>query len=740
MTQAMHGSHDDAADDVGDHGRDFGAGADPLLGCLMAAARHFDKPSSRTAILAGLPRQETMDPDLFVRAADRLGIEAIYAQEPLRRHLPLNLPLVVFRASAGPVVVHAVDREGYLEVHDPALGRDMRMTTAALAEDYGGAVIRLTPRGVAKDLGLDESAFLRDHWLFGVAKRYWRSYAKVIVASATINLLALASSLFILNVYDRILPNQAFASLWVLAIGVMLAFVFDLVLRLARSVILDHVSRRVDQQVSSAIFERVLNAGLQHRPATTGAFANRAAEYEFVRDFFTSSTLTLAIDMAFTVVFLLVIYALAGWIVVVPLIGVALVLAIGLVVQALIGRRMAAAQEYSAMRHSLLVESIASIETVKSLRGEGYLLRKWDQLVRSGADIQEHIRQLSSFASSAAMFVQQMIGVWIVIAGVFRFAEGDMSMGAIIATVILAGRATAPLGQLASMLARFRQAMQSLQTLDQIMALPDERDTVSHRVNRTVTGGDIEFRNVEFVYPGSQKKTLSGVSFRIRPGERVGVIGRIGSGKTTIGRLMSGLYHATGGEVLIDGVDIRQYHPHEVRSAIALVVQDSDLFYGSVKTNLLLANPQAQDQDLVRAAQLSGLDQIVAGHPLGFEMPVGEKGTVISGGQRQIVALARSLVSPFKALFLDEPTSAMDAMTERALIQRLKHAVPPGRTFILSTHRHSALALVDRIIVIEGGRVAADGPKDQVLKALADAARAGAGGPAGAALPQGETI
>lgn len=695
---------------------------DPLFACLRVLAKHFDRPASETALTAGLPIENgRFDPALFVRAAARVGISAAIENASLNAVVPLRLPAILFVDGGRPLLALSGGDGAPVRVFDPARDAFVETGWRELAAVYDGVCIPAAVASLARETGVDETLGPREHWLFGVTKRYWRGYMKVVIASASINLLALGSSLFTMNVYDRVLPNQAFATLWVLAAGVMLAFVFDFLLRIARSYIVDHIGRRVDLKVSSSIFERVLHASLKDRPATTGAFANRASEYEFVRDFFTSSTITLAIDILFTFVFLVVIYLLAGWIVVVPLVGIVAVVVIGLVVQALIGKKMAMAQEHTAMRHSVLVESISSIETIKSLRGEGYLLRRWDQLVRAGADLQEGIKSLSVFASSSAMFVQQLTGVWIVIAGVFRFAGGEMSMGAIIASVILAGRATAPLGQLAAMLAKTRQAMQALQTLDQIMALEDERDGAAHGVHRSITTGEIEFRNVEFAYPGSQKKTLTGATFKIRPGERVGIIGRIGSGKTTIGRLMAGLYLPTSGDVLIDGVDIRQYHPHEVRSSVALVVQDADLLYGSVKMNLLVGNPQADDSELVRAAALSGLDQIVAAHPMGFEMPVGEKGSNLSGGQRQIVALARSLVSPFKVLFLDEPTSAMDTFTERQLIARLRVAVPPGRTFVLCTHRHSALALVDRLLVVEGGRIVADGPKDEVLKALAEA-------------------
>jgi ATP-binding cassette, subfamily C, bacterial LapB len=721
------------------------APSDALLQCLRVIARHYERPASPTVLTAGLPLERGgMTIDLFIRAAARSGLTARTADRRLRDLIPVELPAVIYIDDATPVVLLSCSADGDCRVHDSASGGTVTIPYDDLQRRYAGFCILIKAEFTASERGETGERGSSRHWFWSAASHYWRNYTRVIIASALINVLALATPLFILNVYDRVLPNEAIATLWVLAIGVMLAIGFDFGLRVARALIIDHVGRRIDMRVSAALFDRILNAGLAHRPATTGAFASRVSEYEFVREFFTSSTVTLAIDIFFTFIFLIVIYVLAGWVVVVPIVAILAVVVVGLVVQQLIGGRMKAAQEQAALRHSVLVESVSSIETVKSVRGEGYLQRKWEKLVAAGSDTQEKIRRLSTFGSSFAMFAQQMTTVGIVIGGMYRFTDGDMSMGAIIATVILANRAMAPLGQLAMMITRARHAVNAMEVLDGIMALPDERDAVTHWVARDIERGEIEFRNVEFAYPQSPRKSLDGASFRIRPGERVGIIGRIGSGKTTIGRLMSGLYPPSGGDVLIDGIDIRQYHPSEVRSAVALVVQDADLFYGSVKENILVAKPDADDAELVRAARLSGVEELVATHPMGFELPVGEKGSNLSGGQRQMVALARTLIAPFKVLFLDEPSSAMDMASERQLIARLNEAIPEDRTLIVCTHRHSMLALVNRLLVVDGGRIVADGPKDEVLKALTRQAQqqggtadreAGKGGSGGSEAP-----
>lgn len=708
--------HDEAVGQVA--AAEDGSG-DALLQCLQVLARHYERPASETVLTAGLPlEQGGLTIDLFVRAAQRAGLSARTAESRLKDLVPVELPAIIYTGEATPLVLLSCSPEGACRLHDPAAGGIVTTTYDDVEARYGGFAIL-----IQADLGLSERGEVGEsepgsHWFWGVVRLYWRNFARVIVASALVNVLALATPLFILNVYDRVLPNEAVATLWVLAIGVMLALAFDFGLRVARALIIDHVGRRIDMRVSASLFDRILNTGLANRPATTGAFASRVQEYEFVREFFTSSTVTLAIDILFTLLFLVVIFALAGWVVLVPITAIIAVVVVGLVVQRLIGDRMRSAQEEAALRHSVLVESVSSIETVKSLRGEGYLQRKWEKLVGASSATQEKIRRLSTFGSSFALFAQQMTTVGIVIGGMYQFTEGNLSMGGIIASVILANRAMAPLGQLATMLVRARHAVYAMQVLDGIMSMPDERGAPTHWVARTVQDGEMAFREVTFAYPQASRNSLNGASFTIRPGERVGIIGRIGSGKTTIGRLMAGLYPPSGGEVLVDGIDIRQYHPSELRRAVALVVQDADLFYGSVKENILIAKPDADDDELVRAARLSGLDELVGTHPMGFEMPVGEKGGNLSGGQRQMVALARTLIMPYKVLFLDEPSSAMDMASERQLIARLKEAVPEDRTLIVCTHRHSMLALVDRLLVVEGGRIVADGPKDEVLKSL----------------------
>jgi ATP-binding cassette subfamily C protein LapB len=372
----------------------------------------------------------------------------------------------------------------------------------------------------------------------------------------------------------------------------------------------------------------------------------------------------------------------------------------------------------TAQRHSLLVETIASLETVKSIRAEGHLQRIWEGLVGMTAHTVERVRSLNATLANLSSMVQQLVTVGTIVMGSYLFNAGAISTGAIIACVMLASRAVSPLGSFALVLARSQQSMVSLGALNKIMAMPRERPAGKKFISEPISNSTIQFQNATFSYPGTAVPAINGINLTIRPGEKVGVIGKIGSGKTTLGRLITRLYEPQEGAVLIDGIDMRQYHPHEIRRVVGLLGQESDLFHGTVRSNIIMANPRATDEKLLTACRLAGVDDFVRRHPKGFDMPVGERGQALSGGQRQSVALARLLIAEPQVIFLDEPSSAMDLASERLLIDQLRRSLKPEQTVIISTHRYSMLDLADRLIVLVNGKIAADGPKDQVMDAL----------------------
>lgn len=700
-------------------------GGDLLLTCLQTLAAHYERPASLTVLTAGLPLNGgALTMPLFERAAARIGLEARHLSRPLSELNALQLPALVFLESGAPVLLLRVSADRTATVFLPEIDGTQTIPLTRLEKLARGDIVLVKPvYKLGEQQGRAYGTLTEGHWFWSSVRKFWRSWLQVMLAGAAINVLALGVPLFIMNVYDRVLPNKAMSTLWVLAAGLILALIFDFLLKIARAHVIDHTGRKLDVALSSRLFEKILSTKLSHRPATTGAFANRIASYESIREFFTSNTIALFVDMVFVGLFLIVIAHLAGWLVAIPLLAVAAVLLAGFVIQHLIGRHVRRAQEESALRHSILVESVGSIETLKSLRAEGHMLRKWENFARNASGTAQRVKFYSALGFNFSAWAQQMVTLFVVVGGVYRFAEGEMSMGAIIATVILSGRTVAPLGALALTLARARQAWQTLTDLNAVMDLPDEQVSSSGFLHRQIERGKVTFRKVEFAYPGSPVKVLDRFDLSIEPGERVGIIGKVGSGKTTIGRLLTGLYLPDAGEILIDDVDMRQYHPHEVRRAVSLIVQEADLFFGTVKENIAIANPLAGDAAIIEAARNAGVDEFVSRHPLGYDMPVGERGTLLSGGQRQAVALARALLADPQILFLDEPSSFMDLATERQLIARLKKLITPDQTLMVTTHRNAMLELVDRLVVLEGGRVAADGPKEKVIAALTGRAR-----------------
>lgn len=690
--------------------------------CFSAVAAYLGRPSAETVLFSGVPISATRIEVQEIRhLAERIGLETTEFEHRDFARGRFDLPAIIFRPNRLPIAILAEQRDGAEFLTGPQEDGRTSISRAELMATpiAGGVGFSITYANTAEDMNVGNAARIeRPHWLYGTLGMFWRSYSRVALAAIFINLLAIASPIFTMNVYDRILPNKSISSLWVLAIGVSTAILFDLLLKTARAALIDHAGRKADLRISYMLFEKVLNTSLSARPASTGEYANRVSQYEFVREFFTSNTVSTFIDTAFVFIFLLVIYAIAGWLVIVPIIAFIAAVIIGLVAQHRIGKRVAASMNEASQRQALLVESISTVETIKSLRAEAYLLRKWREHSKNAANTSEKIKELSSAAANMTQFVQQLVTVGLVVAGAYAFDSGAVSTGAIIAAVMLSGRAVAPLGQLAMTISRFRQAMLSLRVLNSIMEQPEDRPDTVGFVNRPIRVGALTLRNVGFAYPGTETDVLTAINLSINPGERVGIIGRIGSGKTTFGRLVGRLYLPTTGELLLDGIDVRQYHPSEVRAAVGIVAQAGDLFSGTIKENLLMARPEATDEEIIAAAKAAGVDEFVSRHPRGYDMNVGERGTNLSGGQRQAVAIARLLMTRPKIVFLDEPSGSMDLASERQLIKQLKTAFDDKTTLIISTHRYSMLEIVDRLIVVEQGRIVADGPKEKVIQAL----------------------
>jgi ATP-binding cassette, subfamily C, bacterial LapB len=692
---------------------------DVLLRCLIAVTTWHDRPASEDELTAGLPLQDGgLTPDLTVRAANRAGYAAQILRKPLNRLNPLVFPAILLLENGDACVAFRKKGRRKLEIFDPHTETMTTVPLAELKQSYAGSAILIRPDIRLGTREPEAIQLARGHWFWGVVWRLWPSYMQVILAASLINVLALASPLFIMNVYDRVLPNKAMSTLWVLAAGMGLAVLFDLLFKTLRSWMIDSAGRRADVLLAGRIFEHLLSIKLQNRPGTTGSFASHLREFEQVREFFTSNTLATMSDFMFFGLFLLVIHMVGGPLWMVPAVGAAVVFFVGFIMQFPLRKAAKETSTESAYRHSLLVESISALETIKMLRAESRLQSIWERLVGRTARTLEKTKRISNMVTTTTMAVQQLVTVGIVVYGAHLFEAGEVSMGAIIASVILAGRAVAPFGQFATIVARSQQSFAALSNLNGIMKMESERPDGKSFVAQPIIDAKIEFKAVKFSYPAAPTPALNGLSFTIQPGEKVGIIGKIGSGKTTIGRLLAALYEAQEGSVLIDNIDIRQFHPHEVRRAIGVVNQDSDLFFGTLRDNIMMGKANASGTEIVEAARLAGVEDFAMRHPAGYDMPIGERGNLLSGGQRQAVALSRVLLMNPKVVFLDEPSGSMDMASERVLIKNLKQALRPDQTIIVSTHRYSMLELVDRLIVLADGKVAADGPKEKVLDAL----------------------
>ncbi|MCO6187038.1 type I secretion system permease/ATPase [Rhizobium sp. L1K21] len=686
----------------------------------------FERPSSETVLFSGFPDDALTgeDVDDVERLAERIGLDVAPISARSCRGGDFECPAIIRLGDGSVLPLLWADVMGrYVTPAHRMLSIDDLKALAPV----GGYSFESHYSNQKETPSVGDAPIIeRRNWLRITLAPFWRSYMSVAATALLINLIALGSPLFTMNVYDRVLPNRAIPTLWVLALGIGLAYLFDLTLKTARAELIDHAGRQADLRLSERLFDKVLNTTLASRPMSTGEYASRITQYEFVREFFTSNTISVMIDSVFVFVFLGVIFLIAGWLVVIPTVALMASIAVGIYAQARIGRRVVAAANESARRQALLVETISTLETLKSLRAEATMLKRWRELSLNASRTSEKIKQTSANASHVSGFIQQISRVAIVVAGTYRFEEGDMPMGAIIATVMLAGQAGGPMGQITMTIARFRQALMSLRTISGIMKLEEDRPSTTGFVNREVKEGGFAFDSVSFVYPGSDQPVLVGFTLSVKPGEKVGIIGRIGSGKTTVGRLLGGLYAPAEGRLLIDGVDIRQYHVAEVRRAVSIAGQSSDLFSGTVKENLLLGRADATDEEILSVCSMTGVDQFVAAHPRGFDMPVGERGSNLSTGQKQALTIARLLLSQPKILFLDEPSGAMDLASEKHLIDCLKGALKPETTLVMATHRHSMLELVDRLVVVDKGKVIADGPKQAVIAAMQKQALNGA--------------
>jgi len=695
---------------------------DPLLNCLVVLTKFWNKPFSPDALVAGLPLVENrLTPELFLRAAWRGGLSAKIVNRKLEAISELVLPVVLLLKDKQACILVSRNQNGTLQVIHPETGvGTMEMSTDQLGELYTGYAIYAKPAFRFEDRIFRGKVLNKTNkWFWDVLLESWPIYVDVIVASLLINLLTLATYFFAINVFDRVVPNNAFETLWVLAIGVTLAILFDMALKILRSYFTDLAAKKADVVLSANIFERLLGTRLAAKPLSVGSFMGNMNEFNSLRDFITSTTLIAFVDLPFIFFYIIVIWWIGGPLAWIPLGALPIGVLIGYLLQGPLSTLVRESVRLGAQKQATLAETLICLEPIKAFGAEGPMQSKWENQVGKVANIGLKAHVYSAVTTNLSWFVQEMSSVAVVVYGVYLIADREITLGALIVSWVLTRRTLAPLGQIASLMTRYQYARDALQFFDRMMDLPVERPAGKSFVSRAKLEGKIEFRNVSFSYPGNPTPALNKVSFTIQKGEHVGIIGRIGSGKTTIEKLILGLYQPSAGAVLIDDIDINQVDPADLRRDIGYVPQDVVLFYGTVRENIMIAAPYARDSDMLRAADIAGVSEFVKHNPQGYDLAIGERGESVSGGQKQTIAIARALLRTPPILLFDEPTNSMDTHTERVFMERLSQNLN-DKTLVLVTHHNSVLPLVKRLIVLDAGQVVADGPKEQILAALAE--------------------
>ena len=699
---------------------------DPLLDCLVEICRLNGQAASRASLSAGLPLGDSgkgrLTIQLTERAAARAGMATKLQRLALQRIDAAALPaILILKDNQACVLLRFEDggKDGAVaRVLLPETGQgSIVLPLAELQQRYTGVVLFVRPHFRFDARTPEVRAVRQRHWFWGAVLEQRIVYRDVLWAALLVNVFALVFPLFSMNVYDRVVPNNAVETLWALSIGVVLIMCGDLFMRLLRSHFVDEASARIDVQISATLMEKVLGMRLENRPESVGSFASNLRGFEQVRDFIASGTVTALIDLPFALLFVIVLAWISPWLAVPVVTAFLLILVIGYVLQHRLHELSQTTYQASAQRNATLIESLTGIETIKSLGAESVVQAKWERANAFLAVTNVRMRALSSAANYGTNWLSQGVTVAIVIVGVYLISQRELTMGALVASSMLASRALQPAGQIVGLLMQYQGARTAMESLDKIMEKPVERPPGENFVQRAQLRGDIEFRNVKFAYPGRQDAALDGISFKIQAGERVALIGRVGSGKSTIERLIMGLYQPTDGAVLLDGIDLRQLDPADVRRNLGYVSQDVTLFYGSLRDNITFGLPYADDSAIVAAAELAGMSSFIDRHPRGFDMTVGERGESLSGGQRQGIGLARAVLHNAPILLLDEPTSAMDFSTEAQITHNIGNFAQ-NKTVVLVTHRTSLLAMVTRVIVIDGGKIVADGPRDRIMEAL----------------------
>jgi ATP-binding cassette subfamily C protein LapB len=707
-----------------------GVDHDALLHSMVFLTRHHGNERSAQSLLDGMPIHGMLGPDQAVRVMRTAGYNAGLMQRDIGEIHALLLPAILLLKNGDAcVLVKRFDTapgvSPMCEVVMP--GQEFhtcRATESELELEYLGFALVATPQPQQKhDAAGREQALLNTdgHWLWGTLRRFIPYYRSAMVASLLSNVLMLVSGLVTSVVYDKVIPHQAFVTLWALAGGAAIALVFDLLSRQLRSHLIDTAGKKADLIIGSLLFRQTLGVRMEHRPESAGNYAHHLGQIEIVREFFAGATLSALSDVPFILLYVAMTFVIGGplgWVLVLAL---PLLMGMALAIQRSLRKAMSANLTHQADLAGVLVEAVEGLEDLKAVGAQGRFLHRYEAATNAAAETGLKARGMAAWTSNMSMVSQQLVTLIMLVWGVYLIHDGQITGGALIGAVMYAGRAISPISSIVSLATRYQGARAAMLSLDKMMAQPTEREKGRNYVTGHRVTGAVALHDLSFAYPqigtSLAPRVLKGVSVRVNAGERIAILGRIGSGKSTVLRLLAGLYQPTEGHVEIDGLDLRQIDPADYRMCVGFVSQEPRLFNGTLRDNVMMGRPNLDAARLSEVARVTGLDRVVASHPQGWELSVGEMGGLLSGGQRQLVALARCLITKPQILLMDEPTSSMDAQSEVMFLRQLKEAAGT-RTLIMVTHRPAVLELVDRVMVVDGGKVVLDGPKAAVLAAL----------------------
>ena len=680
-----------------------------LIDATVVLLKEFGIRKSRAAVRDAVELPHSIfAPTQSVSALSMLGFKASFGSMSVKKMTEDFFPLIAFKSNGNAVVVKSMPIDGQLILASTSRKKpEIIISLDEFESDFAGYVI------LVKELNKREKEDRTGHWFFGAFRKSKWLYVQVAIAAMVSNFLSLTTSLFTMTVYDRVIPNGAFESLLALSIGVVIALGFDFLIKSLRAGFIDKASKRADLEIARRLFDRILSLSPSEQRQKTGAMAGTIREFETLREFFNSSTLVILIDLPFVFFFIYVISLIAGPLAYIPLISVPLVIIVGLGIQPFLSRITRGKMESGMNKQAVLVETLNGLETVTAT-GSGKLMKKrYEEALNNQADSGNKVRALSMFIVNFAASVQQYAQVALIFYGVYLIVDGTITQGALIGAVILGGRTMAPLSQLANALSRVNGALTSYRHLSKLIGTSFNSAGSLSPISRPNLDGEIEFKGVSYQFEESSQPIINNLSFKIPAGQKVALVGKMGSGKSTLSRLVSGIYAPTQGSILIDGVDVRQIDPADIRKNIGIMLQDSWLFSGTVRENVQMGFNEYDDQHILEVCKIAGVDDFVGSHPKGYDLEIREKGVGLSGGQKQAINLARSLLHDPKVLLLDEPTSSMDQGSEKKVVDSLKEACAE-KTMLIVTHRNPILAMVDRVLILENGQIVADQTPEQL--------------------------